>query len=343
MLLRRGRGAGDAARDCQRPVAPAATASRRRGRCDLAGPGAYERTLEQRGYVIADFGARRRAHSRAGAGARRGPRRAAAAHRDALLDEVTALVEWPVPLAGRLRAALPVAAARGADRRRSQDHQRYFPVEDPAGELLPAFITVSNIESREPDKVRAGNERVVRAAPRRRRLLLGAGPQAAARRAHRGARWRDLPGAARLARGQGAPRACARRGGRCGCRCPGTYGGRAGRRALPSATCSPPWSGEFPELQGIMGGYYAAGRRRAAGGRRGDPRALPAARRGRCAARDRRRHRGRARRQARHARRHLRDRREADRHQGPVRPAPRRARRAAHPASRSTSTSTCAR
>jgi glycyl-tRNA synthetase beta chain len=43
-----------------------------------------------------------------------------------------------------------------------EDHQRYFPVEDAQGRLLPAFIAVSNIESREPATVRAGNERVVR-------------------------------------------------------------------------------------------------------------------------------------------------------------------------------------
>ena len=43
-----------------------------------------------------------------------------------------------------------------------QDHQRYFAVEDAHGRLLPSFITVSNIESRDPSKVREGNERVVR-------------------------------------------------------------------------------------------------------------------------------------------------------------------------------------
>jgi glycyl-tRNA synthetase beta chain len=43
-----------------------------------------------------------------------------------------------------------------------EDHQRYFPVEDAQGRLLPAFIAVSNIESRDPATVRAGNERVVR-------------------------------------------------------------------------------------------------------------------------------------------------------------------------------------
>jgi glycyl-tRNA synthetase beta chain len=79
----------------------------------------------------------------------------------ALLDEVTGLVEWPVPLAGRfdpqfleLPAEVPIATM--------QEHQRYFPVRDTHGGLMPWFITVSNIESRDPSQVIAGNERVVR-------------------------------------------------------------------------------------------------------------------------------------------------------------------------------------
>ncbi len=80
---------------------------------------------------------------------------------DALLDEVTGLVEWPVPLAGRfdpqfleLPAEVLIATM--------QEHQRYFPVRDAQGKLMPWFITVSNIESRDPAQVIAGNERVVR-------------------------------------------------------------------------------------------------------------------------------------------------------------------------------------
>ena len=43
-----------------------------------------------------------------------------------------------------------------------QDHQRYFPVEGADGRLTGGFVTVSNIQSRDPSKVREGNERVVR-------------------------------------------------------------------------------------------------------------------------------------------------------------------------------------
>jgi glycyl-tRNA synthetase beta chain len=80
---------------------------------------------------------------------------------DALLDEVTALVEWPVPIAGRFEERF-LALPREVLISTLQEHQRYFPVEDSQGRLLPSFITVSNIESREPAKVREGNERVVR-------------------------------------------------------------------------------------------------------------------------------------------------------------------------------------
>src|SRR5207302_10440689 len=75
--------------------------------------------------------------------------------------EGTALVEWPVPLAGRFEERF-LRLPREVLSSTLQDHQRYFPVEDSRGRLLPCFITVSNIESRDPSKVREGNERVVR-------------------------------------------------------------------------------------------------------------------------------------------------------------------------------------
>ncbi len=78
-----------------------------------------------------------------------------------LLDEVTALVEWPVALAGNFETEfldVPNEALIYA----MQDHQKYFPVKSKAGKLLPHFITVSNIESKKPQVVIDGNERVIR-------------------------------------------------------------------------------------------------------------------------------------------------------------------------------------
>ncbi len=78
-----------------------------------------------------------------------------------LLDEVTALVEWPVPIAGRFDERF-LELPREVVIATVQDHQRYFPVEGADGRLTGGFVTVSNIQSRDPSKVREGNERVVR-------------------------------------------------------------------------------------------------------------------------------------------------------------------------------------
>ena len=79
---------------------------------------------------------------------------------DDLLDEVAGLVEWPVAITGsfdpeflRLPEEVLIATLQG--------HQRYFPIRDAAGRLMPRFITTANLESRDPDQVRQGNERVI--------------------------------------------------------------------------------------------------------------------------------------------------------------------------------------
>jgi glycyl-tRNA synthetase beta chain len=126
----------------------------------IGSPASYVATLRRRGRVMADIHERRET-IRQGAVAVASGLRGTAVIEDALLDEVTALVEWPVPLAGRfdskfleLPAEVPIATM--------QDHQRYFPVRDADGRLMPWFVTVSNIESTDPAQVIAGNERVVR-------------------------------------------------------------------------------------------------------------------------------------------------------------------------------------
>ncbi|MEO8307029.1 MAG: glycine--tRNA ligase subunit beta [Pseudomonadota bacterium] len=126
----------------------------------ISSPASYETTLEKRGKVIANF-ARRRATIRTGVESIATGLGGTALISDALLDEVTALVEWPVPLAGRFEdrfLTLPRELLVSV----LQDHQRYFPVAAADASLLPWFITVSNIESTDPAVVRAGNERVVR-------------------------------------------------------------------------------------------------------------------------------------------------------------------------------------
>ena len=70
-------------------------------------------------------------------------------------------MEWPVALAGNFeRRFLDVPAEALIST--MQDNQRYFPVVDAHGRLLPHFITITNLESRDSAQVRAGNERVIR-------------------------------------------------------------------------------------------------------------------------------------------------------------------------------------
>jgi glycyl-tRNA synthetase beta chain len=126
----------------------------------ITSPGSYERTLRERGRVLADF-VQRRERIRAEVTSLATALGGRALIKEDLLEEVTALVEWPVALAGSFEARF-LALPREVLISTLQGHQRYFPVEDSTGALKPAFITVSNIESRDPTKVREGNERVVR-------------------------------------------------------------------------------------------------------------------------------------------------------------------------------------
>jgi glycyl-tRNA synthetase beta chain len=131
-----------------------------RGPITIAKPADYLDTLEQKGHVVADFDARRKAVQQ---GVEKLAKKAKGVVVDgeSLYDEVAALVEWPVPMLGsfdedflQLPPEVVVSTLTG--------HQRYFPIADAAGRLLPRFVTVANLESSEPQKVRDGNERVIR-------------------------------------------------------------------------------------------------------------------------------------------------------------------------------------
>ena len=81
---------------------------------------------------------------------------------DDLLEEINYLVEWPTALCGGFEEsylALPDAAIITP----MKDHQRYFPLVDQDGKLLPMFLTVRNGSDHSIDVVQAGNERVLRA------------------------------------------------------------------------------------------------------------------------------------------------------------------------------------
>ncbi|MCW8919498.1 MAG: glycine--tRNA ligase subunit beta [Gammaproteobacteria bacterium] len=126
----------------------------------LGEPAAYAPILETSGHVIADFADRREA-IRAQVMEVAEKNSGVAVIDEELLDEVTGLVEWPLAVVGsfepRFLEVPPeclISAMKG--------HQKYFHMIDATGSLMPNFITVSNIESRRPEYVREGNERVIR-------------------------------------------------------------------------------------------------------------------------------------------------------------------------------------
>jgi glycyl-tRNA synthetase beta chain len=126
----------------------------------LGEPQAYVPLLETEGQVLADYATRREA-VRAQVMEQAKLLDGRALIDEELLDEVTALVEWPVALSGRFDEEfleVPPEALISS----MQDHQKYFPVVDARGALLPRFITVANLVSKDPAQIRAGNERVIR-------------------------------------------------------------------------------------------------------------------------------------------------------------------------------------
>ena len=213
----------------------------------------YEARLRDEGGVIADFGVRRAEIARLLAeGAER--ERAVIAEDAALLDEVTALVEHPAVYCGRFEDKY-LEVPQECLILTMRQNQKYFPLFDAAGRLLPRFLIVSNMRVADPRHIVAGNERVVR--PRledarfffeqdRRHRLEERVPLLARVVYHgklgsqleRVERVRRLAG--RIAEALGAERLLAERA-----------------AWLAKADLLTGMVGEFPELQGIMGRYYA--------------------------------------------------------------------------------------
>ena len=126
----------------------------------IENPGSYAMTLYSTGHVVAEFNARADMITRQVVEAAATVKGKAMVDK-ALIEETAALVEWPSALVGGFDEeflTLPDAVLVAT----MKDHQRYFPVVDGTGKLMPHFIAVSNIESKNPDTVRIGNERVLR-------------------------------------------------------------------------------------------------------------------------------------------------------------------------------------
>lgn len=120
----------------------------------------YDQLLEQQGKVIADF-ERRKAMIRTQVEAAALMENGVVTIDEDLLEEVTALVEWPVTLVGSFEErflAVPPEPLIST----MKDNQRYFPLTDSQGKLRNRFIFVTNIDSADPSQVISGNEKVVR-------------------------------------------------------------------------------------------------------------------------------------------------------------------------------------
>ena len=173
-----------------------------------------------------------------------------------LLDEVAGLVEWPVPLIGRIdEAFMEVPQEVLVTSMRS--HQKYFALSRPDGSLAPYFITVANRQTVDGGvAVREGNERVLRARLSDATFFWDTDRQTSLRA--RAAELEKITFHARLGtmdqkvdRMQALAVALAKA-------VPGADPDRVASAArLAKADLVTGMVGEFPELQGIMGRYYA--------------------------------------------------------------------------------------
>ena len=224
------------------------------GRCeiDLASAEAYAPTLAAEGKVVASFDERR---AKIVAGLEVAAAGARVIMPEALLDEVTALVEWPKVYTGGFDAAY-LDVPQECLILTMQRNQRYFALADPDGSLQSRFLLVSNIETHDPAEIIRGNERVLRARladakfffdqDRKQTLASRVGKLAGVRyhsklgtMAERLDRLRFL--SSRIAKLLGADPALADRA-----------------AMLAKADLLTDMVNEFPELQGVMGRYYAA-------------------------------------------------------------------------------------
>ena len=171
-----------------------------------------------------------------------------------LLDEVTSLVEWPVALLGNFDPEflkLPEEALISA----MQSHQCYFHLVDKDNRLLPKFITIANIASSNPQTVIAGNERVI--SPRLSDAAFFINQDKKTSLDNRLAHLKTVLFQSKLGSYHDKAERVARLAGYIADKigADATVASRAG--LLCKADLASDMVGEFPELQGIMGGYYA--------------------------------------------------------------------------------------
>jgi glycyl-tRNA synthetase beta chain len=214
----------------------------------------YEQVLLTQGMVIASFDQRRdsirklveQAALRLGGEVRIDP---------GLLDEVTALVEYPAVVCGEFDESfldLPAEVLVTT----MQENQRYFALFDPEGGLLPHFISIANIDSRKPEVVAGGNERVIRPRFADAEFFFSQDRKQGLMQMRQ--RLDAVVFQAKLGSIGDKTRRIARLAGEIAQRL-GADSDLVSRAAdLCKADLMSDMVGEFPKLQGIMGRYYAA-------------------------------------------------------------------------------------
>ncbi|MEK6749856.1 MAG: glycine--tRNA ligase subunit beta [Pseudomonadota bacterium] len=219
----------------------------------IATPAGYAPLLESEGFVLPDFTARRAAIEAQVQEVALQIGGRAVIDPD-LLDEVCGMIEWPQAVAGQFEHKfldVPAEALISA----MKGHQKYFHVLDKNDNLMPHFITVANIRSRDIAQVRAGNERVIRP-----RLTDAAFFWNQDRKQKLHAQLQAL-GKVVFQNQLGTVADKAVRIGKLAAHIAGLWDAdrdhatRAG--LLAKCDLMTAMVGEFPELQGIMGRYYA--------------------------------------------------------------------------------------
>ena len=224
-----------------------------KGEIPLASADEYEAKLKSEGMVIADFAARRVEIERQ-LKAEAGREKAALGAYEDLLEEVTALVEHPSVYVGAFDASF-LEVPQECLILTMRQNQKYFPLFDAAGKLLPRFLIVSNMKIADPRHIIGGNERVVR--PRLedarffynqdRKIRLEERVPQLAKVVYHNKLGSQLDRVTRIQLLAGRI-----------CRSIGADPIQAERAAwLSKADLLTGMVGEFPELQGVMGGYYA--------------------------------------------------------------------------------------
>ncbi len=217
----------------------------------------YDKVLKQQGKVIASFETRRELIARA---------LDAAAHKTGkavrwdlgksaeLVDEVTSIVEYPVVLSGSFDKAF-LAVPRECLVISMQQHQKYFPLADASGRLLPDFLFVSNMKAANPKDIIHGNERVLRARLSDARFFFDQDRKT--RLAERVPRLANVVYHNKLGSQLGRVDRIQKLAGEIARLLRADDAAVERAAYLCKADLLTDMVGEFPELQGIMGRYYA--------------------------------------------------------------------------------------